>query len=151
GGQTGTITSNPAGLSISTTGGSISLGGNVTALAHTITADRFIGNADFATSSLSASFALTALTASFAMNGGGSGTSLVTGSTYPITASWANRANLLTASWSGSGQVITPGIPSNALDNDTWLKIKMANFPNDYGVNRYGQTRSLNKILNNKP
>ena len=48
-----------------------------------------------------------ALTASFALNGGGGGTTLTTGSTYPITSSWSNNvissSYSLTASyWSGS-------------------------------------------------
>ena len=54
-----------------------------------------------------ASFAVTssfALTSSYAMNGGGGGTTLTTGSTYPITSSWSNNA--ITASYAlnaGSG------------------------------------------------
>ena len=40
-----------------------------------------------------------ALTASYALNGGSGGTTLTTGSTYPITASWSN--NSLTASYYG--------------------------------------------------
>ncbi len=51
-----------------------------------------------------ASFAVTssfALTSSYAMNGGGGGTTLTTGSTYPITSSWSNNA--LTASYALNG------------------------------------------------
>ena len=58
----------------------------------------FSVDSDFAVSSsynASASVAISssyAITASFALNSGGGGTSLVTGSTYPITSSWANNA-----------------------------------------------------------
>ena len=70
-------------------------------------------SASFSTNSVSASYSITssyvenivsssyALTASFAMNGGGGGTSLVTGSTYPITSSWS--LNALTASFAMNG------------------------------------------------
>jgi len=59
-----------------------------------------------------------ALTASFALNGGGSGTSLNTGSTYPITSSWANNAisasYALNASMVGTDRYI-PSWISNTL------------------------------------
>jgi hypothetical protein len=58
-----------------------------------VVADGFTGSlqgtSSWARNSLSASYALTA---SYALNGGGSGTSLVTGSTYPITSSWSINA-----------------------------------------------------------
>ena len=52
-------------------------------------------NAISSSYSISASYSQTA---SFSLNGGGSGTLLETGSTYPITSSWAN--NTLTSSYS---------------------------------------------------
>jgi hypothetical protein len=59
-------------------------------------------SASWASSSLSASYSTTA---SFALNGGGSGTTLFTGSTYPITASWAlNTVN------GGTGSIIVSDI-----------------------------------------
>ncbi len=68
-----------------------------------------------------ASFAVTssfALTSSYAMNGGGGGTTLTTGSTYPITSSWSNNA--LTASYalnggSGGGSVSTGSIVNQTI------------------------------------
>ena len=75
-------------------------------------------SASFSTNSVSASYSITssyvenivsssyALTASFAMNGGGGGTSLVTGSTYPITSSWS--LNALTASYTPAGESFHP-------------------------------------------
>ena len=45
-----------------------------------------------------------ALTASYALNGGSGGTSLITGSTYPITSSWSNYS--LTASYITASNII---------------------------------------------
>jgi hypothetical protein len=53
------------------------------------------GTSSWATNVVSSSYALTA---SYALNGGSGGTTLITGSTYPITSSWAN--NVISASYS---------------------------------------------------
>ena len=65
------------------------------------TSSSFASTASYVENSVSSSYALTA---SFSLNGGGGGTTLTTGSTYPITSSWAN--NVITASYAlvaGSG------------------------------------------------
>jgi len=63
-----------------------------------------------------------AFTASFALNGGGSGTTLTTGSTYPITASWALTASAFSA-FSGSNLLYLQCSDSNTyavtLTNDS--------------------------------
>jgi hypothetical protein len=68
-----------------------------------------IGTASWANNSISSSYSLTssfsndsfsssyAITASYALNSGAGGTTLITGSTYPITSSWSE--NTLTASY----------------------------------------------------
>ena len=63
----------------------------------TITANRFIGYMDSSSVSISSSYALTA---SYALNGGSGGTPLITGSTYPITASWS--INSVSSSWAAT-------------------------------------------------
>jgi hypothetical protein len=70
--QAGTTEINVFNSAISASGGINVTGGGVTG--------SFLGTASFAT------------TASFALNSGGGGTSLGTGSTYPITSSWATNA-----------------------------------------------------------
>jgi hypothetical protein len=60
-------------------------------------------SSSWASSSLSSSYSNLALTASYALNGGSGGTTLETGSTYPITSSWS-----VSASWApGSGESIS--------------------------------------------
>ncbi len=62
------------------------------------------------------------MTASFSLNSGGGGTTLTTGSTYPITSSWAN--NVITASYAlvaGSGGGSTPAVSVASLNNQTIL------------------------------
>jgi len=57
------------------------------------------------------------LTASFSLNGGGGGTTLTTGSSYPITSSWATNATTasyaLNASGGGSGGSTQTGSIAN--------------------------------------
>ena len=71
------------------------LGINATASYATLsaTASYFSGSISNANTSLSASYSTTS---SYALNGGGSGTSLTTGSTYPITASISLTASAVT-------------------------------------------------------
>jgi hypothetical protein len=70
----------------------------VSITASNISASRITGSlygtSSWANNVISSSYALTA---SFALNGGGGGTTLVTGSTYPITSSWSN--NTISASY----------------------------------------------------
>lgn len=66
---------------------------------HSETSD----NSDFALAAYYSTLSDTAsyaVTASYALNGGGGGTSLTTGSTYPITSSWA-----ISASWAPGNNV----------------------------------------------
>jgi hypothetical protein len=75
--------------------------------------------ASYVANSVSSSYALTS---SYALNAGGGGTTLTTGSTYPITSSWAN--NVITASYAinaGSGGGSTPVVSVASLNNQTIL------------------------------
>ncbi len=70
-------------------------------------------SASWASASLTATSASYSQTASFALNGGGSGTTLYTGSTYPITASWAlNTVN------GGTGSIIISDIDTTTQSFD---------------------------------
>ena len=61
-----------------------------------------------------------AITSSYAMNGGSGGTSLTTGSTYPITSSWSNNA--LTASYAiNAVSIITASLQTGSIANQTIL------------------------------
>ena len=88
----------------------------VSITASNISASRITGSlygtSSWANNVISSSYALTA---SFALNGGGGGTTLVTGSTYPITSSWSN--NTISASYAlTSSYAVTA---SYALNSDT--------------------------------
>jgi hypothetical protein len=84
-----------AGTATNVSGGTVNVT-NITA--SNISASRITGSlygtSSWANNVISSSYALTA---SFALNGGGGGTTLVTGSTYPITSSWSN--NTISASY----------------------------------------------------
>jgi hypothetical protein len=88
--------------------------------------------ASWSNNSLTASYNLNsvsssyALTASFALNGGSGGTTLTTGSTYPITSSWANNATSasysLTASYAITPvSIITASLQTGSIVSQTVL------------------------------
>jgi len=119
------------------TSASYSLSSSYSVNSTTATSSSFASTSSYNLNSISSSFsnnALTAsyvensvsssyaLTASFSLNGGGGGTTLTTGSTYPITSSWAN--NVITASYAlvaGSGGGSTPAVSVASLNNQTIL------------------------------
>jgi len=73
--------------------------------------------ASYVVNSVSSSYALTS---SYALNSSGGGTTLTTGSTYPITSSWAN--NVITASYAlNSSGGSTPVVSVASLNNQTIL------------------------------
>jgi hypothetical protein len=80
--------------------------------ANSATSASFASTASYNLNSISSSYALTA---SFSLNGGGGGTTLTTGSTYPITSSWSNNATTasyaLNASGGGGGISYITGSP----------------------------------------
>lgn len=79
---------------------------------------RYVDSPTNITSSVSSSYALTA---SYALNGGfGGGTLLTTGSTYPITASWAN--NTTTSSYFNevSASLITGSLYLRSNSGSLW-------------------------------
>ncbi len=84
-----------------------------------------VPSASWASSSISSSYALTA---SYSLNGGSGGTSLTTGSTYPITSSWSN--NSLTASYF-SGSI------SNAISAISSSYALTASFKPNYSCQAY--------------
>jgi hypothetical protein len=69
----------------------------------------YSGTSSISADSISSSYALTA---SYALNGGSGGTSLTTGSFYPITSSWA-----LSASWAPGS---TPPLSSSYASTSSW-------------------------------
>jgi hypothetical protein len=89
-------------------------------------------SSSWASSSLSSSYAQTA---SYALNGGGAGTTLNTGSLYPITSSWAISASwspsvassfAVSSSWASSSlssSYLTPDQPSviNTTNSANWI------------------------------
>ena len=119
------------------TSASYSLSSSYSVNSTTATSSSFASTSSYNLNSISSSFsnnALTAsyvensvsssyaLTASFSLNSGGGGTTLTTGSTYPITSSWAN--NVITASYAlvaGSGGGSTPAVSVASLNNQTIL------------------------------
>jgi len=70
--------------------------GNLTVLKGAITSS-LQGTASYATSASFVNSASYSTTASYAANAGSGGTTLTTGSTYPITASWSNTASVATS------------------------------------------------------
>jgi hypothetical protein len=121
----------------SATSASYSLSSSYSVNSTTATSSSFASTASYNLNSISSSFSTNAstasyvansvsssysLTASYALNSDGGGTSLVTGSTYPITSSWANNA--ITASYAlnaGSGGGSTPIVSVASLNNQTIL------------------------------
>lgn len=96
------------------TSASYSLTSSYSVNSSTAISSSFASTASYNLNSISSSYALTA---SYAMNGG---TSLTTGSTYPITSSWSNFA--LTASYalgggSSTGSVYYDVLLNNLYDN----------------------------------
>jgi len=83
---------------------------------NTSTSSSFASTASYNLNSVSSSYALTA---SFALNSGGGGTTLTTGSTYPITSSWAN--NVISASYAANGGGTTSVVSVASLNNQTIL------------------------------
>jgi hypothetical protein len=127
----GTATSaTSANTANSATSASYSLSSSYSVNSTTSTSSSFASTASYNLNSISSSFAATSsynlnsisssysLTASFALNGGGGGTTLTTGSTYPITSSWATNA--ITASYAlnsagGGGSVQTGNIANQTI------------------------------------
>ena len=103
--------SNPV-VTLNTSSGEI----QVTGISGALTASYAL-NATTASYALTATTSSYALTASYALNGGSGGTTLVTGSLYPITSSWA-----LTASYSlnAVSQNITNAVSGSFYSSSVW-------------------------------
>jgi hypothetical protein len=94
---TNAVTATTAGTATSATSAtsaSYSLSSSYSINSTTATSSSFASTASYNLNSVSSSYSLTA---SYALNGGSGGTTLTTGSTYPITSSWA--INATTASY----------------------------------------------------
>ena len=111
GSSTSATTANTAN---SATSASYSLSSSYSINSNTAISSSFASTASYVVNSISSSYALTA---SHALNASGGGTTLTTGSTYPITSSWANNA--ITASFAmnggsgGSGGTVQTGSIAN--------------------------------------
>lgn len=93
---------------------------NVVSASYSLTSS-YSNNSTSASYSLTASYwsgsivsSSYALTASYALNGGGGGTTLITGSTYSITSSWSNNSISSSVSISSS-YTVTASYSSNSL------------------------------------
>ena len=83
------------------------------------TSSSFASTASYVANSISSSYSLTA---SYALNASEGGTTLITGSTYPITASWSNNA--ITASYATApvyNNIITASLQTGSIVNQTIL------------------------------
>ena len=101
----------------SATSASYSLSSSYSVNSTTAISSSFASTASYVANSVSSSYALTA---SYALNAGGGGTTLTTGSTYPITSSWANNATTASYALNSSGGS-TPVVSVASLNNQTIL------------------------------